>query len=110
MLWPILHYRLDLAEFTRRDLGGYFRVNEFFAKNLETLLKPDDVVWVHEYNLIPLARALRERGHDILATQLWLAKRYPASAALLAIMARGLAKETFSRPVARSKARTPTIG
>ena len=31
VLWPILHYRLDLAEFTRRDLGGYFRVNEYFA-------------------------------------------------------------------------------
>jgi hypothetical protein len=26
VLWPILHYRLDLAEFTRRDLGGYFRI------------------------------------------------------------------------------------
>ena len=36
VLWPILHYRLDLAEFTRRDLGGYFRVNEFFARHLET--------------------------------------------------------------------------
>ena len=63
VLWPILHYRLDLAEFTRRDLGGYIRVNEFFASNLETLLKPDDVVWVHDYHLIPLAKALRERGH-----------------------------------------------
>ena len=63
MLWPILHYRLDLAEFTRRDLGGYFRVNEFFASNLEKLLKPDDVIWVHDYHLMPLAKALRERGH-----------------------------------------------
>jgi trehalose 6-phosphate synthase len=63
VLWPILHYRLDLAEFTRRDLGGYFRVNEFFARNLEKLLKPDDVIWVHDYHLIPLAKALRERGH-----------------------------------------------
>ena len=34
VLWPILHYRLDLAEFSRRDLGGYFRVNEYFARNL----------------------------------------------------------------------------
>ena len=42
VLWPILHYRLDLAEFTRRDLGGYFRVNEYFAKHLEPLLRPDD--------------------------------------------------------------------
>jgi trehalose 6-phosphate synthase len=63
VLWPILHYRLDLAEFTRRDLGGYIRVNEFFARNLEKLLRPDDVIWVHDYHLMPLARALRERGH-----------------------------------------------
>jgi trehalose 6-phosphate synthase len=63
VLWPILHYRLDLAEFSRRDLGGYLRVNEYFARCLETLLRPDDVVWVHDYHLIPLARALRERGH-----------------------------------------------
>ncbi len=63
VLWPILHYRLDLAEFTRRDLGGYFRVNEFFASHLEKLLKPDDVIWVHDYHLIPFAKALRERGH-----------------------------------------------
>ena len=27
VLWPILHYRLDLAEFSRRDLSGYRRVN-----------------------------------------------------------------------------------
>ncbi|MGI8525836.1 MAG: alpha,alpha-trehalose-phosphate synthase (UDP-forming) [Pseudolabrys sp.] len=63
VLWPILHYRLDLIEFTRRDLGGYMRVNDFFARNLETILQPDDIVWVHDYHFIPLAKALRERGH-----------------------------------------------
>jgi trehalose 6-phosphate synthase len=63
VLWPIFHYRLDLAEFTRRDLGGYFRVNEYFAAHLEKLLKPDDVIWVHDYHLIPFAKALRDRGH-----------------------------------------------
>jgi trehalose 6-phosphate synthase len=63
VLWPILHYRLDLAEFTRRDLGGYFRVNEYFATHLEKMLKPDDVIWVHDYHLMPFAKALRDRGH-----------------------------------------------
>jgi trehalose 6-phosphate synthase len=63
VLWPILHYRHDLAEFTRRDLGGYFRVNEYFASHLEKLLRPDDTIWVHDYHLIPFAKALRERGH-----------------------------------------------
>jgi trehalose 6-phosphate synthase len=63
VLWPILHYRLDLAEFTRRDLGGYFRVNEYFATHLSRLLRPDDIIWVHDYHLIPFAKALRDRGH-----------------------------------------------
>ena len=62
VLWPILHYRLDLAEYSRRDLGGYMRVNEFFARNLEKFLRPDDTIWVHDYHLIPLAKALRARG------------------------------------------------
>ena len=64
MLWPILHYRLDLAEFSRRDLSGYLRVNEHFADQLAKVLKPDDIVWVHDYHLIPLAKALRGAGPD----------------------------------------------
>jgi len=63
MLWPILHYRLDLAEFSRRDLSGYMRVNAHFASELHKILRPDDIVWVHDYHLIPLAKALRDRGH-----------------------------------------------
>ncbi|MBV8838530.1 MAG: alpha,alpha-trehalose-phosphate synthase (UDP-forming) [Alphaproteobacteria bacterium] len=63
VLWPVLHYRFDQAEFSRRDLSGYLRVNEHFATELDKLLRPDDVIWVHDYHLIPLARALRARGH-----------------------------------------------
>ena len=63
VLWPVLHYRLDLAEYSRRDLTGYMRVNNHFATELHKLLRPDDVVWVHDYHLLPLARMLRERGH-----------------------------------------------
>src|SRR5262245_38241980 len=64
VLWPVLHYRLDLAEFSRRDLTGYMRVNDYFASTLHKLLRPDDIVWVHDYHLLPLAHMLRERGHD----------------------------------------------
>ncbi len=63
VLWPILHFRLDLAEFARRDLAGYIRVNEHFATELEKIIEPDDVIWVHDYHLIPIADALRRRGH-----------------------------------------------
>jgi trehalose 6-phosphate synthase len=63
VLWPILHYRVDLAEFSRRDLSGYLRVNDHFARELHELLTPDDLIWVHDYHLMPLAKALRELGH-----------------------------------------------
>ena len=63
VLWPILHYRVDLAEFSRRDLSGYLRVNDHFARELHDVLGPEDLVCVHDYHLMPLAKALRERGH-----------------------------------------------
>jgi trehalose 6-phosphate synthase len=63
VLWPILHFRLDLAEFARRDLTGYMRVNDHFATELEGIIAPDDLIWVHDYHLIPIADALRRRGH-----------------------------------------------
>ena len=64
MLWPILHYRLDLAEYSSLDLTGYLRVNDHFADQLHKVLQPDDVIWVHDYHLLPLAKALRERGRE----------------------------------------------
>ena len=43
-LWPLLHYRLDLVDFDRRDTSGYFRVNAFFARTLASQLAPDDII------------------------------------------------------------------
>ena len=39
VLWPILHYRLDLAEFNRRDFSGYLRVKAHFAYQLSQILE-----------------------------------------------------------------------
>jgi len=62
VLWPLFHYRPSLVGFTRRALAGYLRVNNAFARGLEPLLAPDDLVWVHDYHLIPLAESLRRLG------------------------------------------------
>jgi len=61
-LWPLFHYRLDLVEFDRAFGEGYARVNQRFADAVAPLIEPDDVVWIHDYHLIPLARELRARG------------------------------------------------
>ncbi len=62
MLWPLCHYRLDLIDYERKDMAGYFRVNRLFAEQLQSLIQPDDIIWVHDYHLIPLAAELRRLG------------------------------------------------
>lgn len=61
-LWPLFHYRLDLTEFERETGRGYERVNRRFAETLAPLLRADDIVWVHDYHLIPLGADLRRRA------------------------------------------------
>jgi trehalose 6-phosphate synthase len=64
VLWPLFHYRIDLAEFDRHSWAAYVRVNALLAEKLSEILEPDDIVWVHDYHLIPLAEGLRRRGVD----------------------------------------------
>lgn len=62
VLWPLFHYRLDLVEYKTAFLEGYRRVNAKFANALASILRPDDLIWIHDYHLIPLASELRQRG------------------------------------------------
>lgn len=61
-LWPLLHFRVDLVDYTRETWAAYRRVNALFAEKLAPLLRDDDLVWIHDYHLIPLAALLREHG------------------------------------------------
>ena len=61
-LWPLFHYRNDLAAFDRAFDKGYTRVNRRFAATLAPLIQPNDIIWVHDYHLIPLAKELRALG------------------------------------------------
>ena len=61
-LWPLFHYRLDLMHYNRREYTGYMRVNGRFARSLKPLLRRNDIIWVHDYHLIPLGEELRRGG------------------------------------------------
>ncbi|GAB4357129.1 MAG: trehalose-6-phosphate synthase [Kiloniellaceae bacterium] len=61
-LWPLFHYRLDLAEFAQRTWAGYQRVNALFAHRLQPLLQDSDTVWIHDYHFMLLAENLRAAG------------------------------------------------
>ncbi len=61
-LWPLLHFRIDLMRYERGEFETYRRVNAQFAKALAKLLRPGDLVWVHDFHLILLAEELRRIG------------------------------------------------
>ena len=63
-LWPLFHYRVDLAVFDRADYAQYIGVNRLFAERLMELLEDGDLVWVQDYHLIPLGEELRRLGCD----------------------------------------------
>jgi trehalose 6-phosphate synthase len=61
-LWPLFHYRLDLATFDSDWYNTYRKVNRLFAEQLFPYVRDDDLIWVHDYHLIPMAEELRRLG------------------------------------------------
>ena len=61
-LWPLFHFRIDLAEYARDFEGGYNRVNKRFADTTSPLIEPEDIIWVQDYHMIPLGQMLRDKG------------------------------------------------
>lgn len=61
-IWPLFHYRMDLAEYSNEFGRGYERVNDRFASSLIPLVDADDIIWVQDYHLMPLAERLRGLG------------------------------------------------
>ncbi|MBV1830653.1 trehalose-6-phosphate synthase [Komagataeibacter sp. AV436] len=61
-LWPLMHSLPEHIHFERRELATYWSVNQRFCENLLPLLRPDDIIWIHDYHLLPLPALLRRSG------------------------------------------------
>ena len=61
-LWPMFHFRLGLLDYDRDQADCYRAVNRRYAEKLMGLLRPDDTIWVHDYQMIPLGAELRALG------------------------------------------------
>ncbi len=61
-LWPLFHYRTDLAFFDHNFFEAYLRINGLFTTKLLPFLKEDDLIWIHDYHLIPMGQYLRDAG------------------------------------------------
>ena len=63
-LWPVFHYRVDLAHFDEADFAAYEEVNRRFARLLAQFTRPDDIVWVHDYHFLLMGQEMRASGWD----------------------------------------------
>jgi trehalose 6-phosphate synthase len=61
-LWPLFHYMPSKCRVRPEEHDAYVNVNRHFARALVPLLRPDDLIWIHDYHLIPLGSQLRALG------------------------------------------------
>lgn len=64
-LWPLFHYFPSLVRYEEEYWEQYQRTNQEFCEALANVLRPNDMVWVHDYQLMLLPRLLRERFPDM---------------------------------------------
>ncbi|MGH7930573.1 MAG: bifunctional alpha,alpha-trehalose-phosphate synthase (UDP-forming)/trehalose-phosphatase, partial [Candidatus Binatia bacterium] len=64
-IWPLFHYFPSYAVYQPLFWDQYKQINQLFAAALETVLRPDDVVWVHDYHLMLLPRLLKARQPNL---------------------------------------------
>ncbi|WP_370235070.1 MULTISPECIES: alpha,alpha-trehalose-phosphate synthase (UDP-forming) [Henriciella] len=62
VIWPIFHYRVDLAHFANPDFSAYAAVNARISSLVAPRLKDGDSVWVHDYHFLLMGDYLRQSG------------------------------------------------
>src|SRR5437899_4997773 len=62
VIWPLFHDLQNFCNFEPAFWQTYKAVNERYAEAIARHCRPGDFIWVHEYHLMYVAQALRERG------------------------------------------------
>jgi len=64
-LWPLFHYFPSYAMYDEDYWLHYKKVNEIFCSTITEIVKPEDVVWIHDYHLMLLPKLLREKKPNL---------------------------------------------
>jgi len=63
-IWPLFHYFPNYASFENEFWDEYIRSNEIFCEEVLKVLKPGDIIWVHDYHLMLLPAMLKEKVNN----------------------------------------------
>jgi trehalose 6-phosphate synthase/phosphatase len=64
-IWPLFHYFLEYSEFELDSWNTYKTVNQKFADAILAKAEDDDVIWVHDYQLMLVPQMVREKRPNI---------------------------------------------
>jgi len=60
-IWPIFHYFMQYTEYEEKFWEAYKKVNEQFADVISEHIQEDDILWIHDYQLLLLPELIRKR-------------------------------------------------
>jgi trehalose 6-phosphate synthase/phosphatase len=60
-LWPLFHYFPELTRYEEEHWQEYRNINRVFAEVVANALRPDDILWIHDYHLMLLPKLVREK-------------------------------------------------
>ncbi|MDH4295754.1 MAG: bifunctional alpha,alpha-trehalose-phosphate synthase (UDP-forming)/trehalose-phosphatase [Cyclobacteriaceae bacterium] len=63
-IWPLFHYFPSYVDFDEESFQSYQEVNQIFADRIVALLRPNDVLWIHDYQLFLLPGMIRDKVPD----------------------------------------------
>lgn len=63
-LWPLFHYFPSFVEYDENTFRAYEEVNRIFADKLLSFLQPNDILWIHDYQLMLLPDMIRQQRPD----------------------------------------------
>lgn len=64
VLWPLFHYFPTLVQYPASYYDAYVQINKTFCKELLSILRQDDIIWIHDYQLMLLPQMLRLQRPD----------------------------------------------
>ena len=63
-IWPLFHYFSTYCTYDAAEWEVYKKVNRMFCRRLLEVVRPGDMIWVHDYHLLLLPALLREELPD----------------------------------------------
>lgn len=64
-IWPLFHYFPSYTAFDSDFWHHYKLVNNLFFEAVSEVIKPGDIVWVHDYHLMLLPNLLRQKYPEL---------------------------------------------